>query len=180
MDVPKELKDWDGNLIDSNLVLTELTASENEFALKYYNVKAVLSILSEVEFKAIDPDIKSKYNISFKNKTWLHIKYEDTSVNADQIQKDLHSGADFINYHINKKNQCVLVHCWAGISRSSTMVIAYLIKYKNMTYSDASRFVRKKRPKIQPNYSFQQGLLKLEEYCQNNPINQDKQCCVIL
>ncbi|KAJ3263704.1 Dual specificity protein phosphatase 1, partial [Blyttiomyces sp. JEL0837] len=36
-----------------------------------------------------------------------------------------------------KKGEAVLVHCHAGVSRSSTIVLAYLLKYHRMTLKDA-------------------------------------------
>jgi dual specificity protein phosphatase 1B len=57
----------------------------------------------------------------------------------------------------------VLVHCNAGISRSSTLVIAYLIKYHKMKYDDAYQLVKVARPAILPNGGFQLTLRQLEK-----------------
>jgi protein-tyrosine phosphatase len=48
----------------------------------------------------------------------------------------------------------LLVHCAAGISRSSSTVIAYLMKKFGWTYVKAHGFVRGKRPVISPNNGF--------------------------
>jgi len=49
----------------------------------------------------------------------------------------------------------VLVHCAAGVSRSSSNVIAYLMRRKkNMSFNEAFNFVKKRRPVICPNYRF--------------------------
>lgn len=40
----------------------------------------------------------------------------------------------------------IYVHCAAGISRSTTAVVTYLILYKKMPFWDAVKFVRGKRP----------------------------------
>jgi len=47
-----------------------------------------------------------------------------------------------------------LVHCFAGHSRSASFVIAYLMKYYEMTYDDALEFVQKKRETVSPNDGF--------------------------
>jgi protein-tyrosine phosphatase len=57
----------------------------------------------------------------------------------------------------------VLVHCVAGISRSSTLCIAYLMKHKKMTLIEAHGLVKKKRPIIRPNMGFWQQLIKYEK-----------------
>ncbi|CAG9336283.1 MKP2_5 [Blepharisma stoltei] len=62
----------------------------------------------------------------------------------------------------------VLVHCFAGVSRSSTVVIGYLMTYSKMSMKDAMAFVKSKRPWIQPNYGFLQQLRKYEVQLKNN------------
>lgn len=39
-------------------------------------------------------------------------------------------------------NQRVLVHCYAGINRSCSLVACYLMKYRNMTANEAVRFLQ--------------------------------------
>lgn len=48
----------------------------------------------------------------------------------------------------------VLVHCNAGVSRSATVVIGYLMEHHNMTYDQAHQVVKTKRPCIRPNEGF--------------------------
>ena len=55
----------------------------------------------------------------------------------------------------------VLVHCLAGMSRSATIVIAYLLATTAMTITEATEFVRSKRSIIRPNYGF---INQLEQY----------------
>jgi len=48
----------------------------------------------------------------------------------------------------------VLVHCYAGVSRSSTCVIAYLMQERELSFEDAFSFASKRRPVIFPNMGF--------------------------
>lgn len=48
----------------------------------------------------------------------------------------------------------VLVHCVMGISRSATVISAYLMMSRGMSVPQAVSFVKKRRPQVQPNYGF--------------------------
>jgi hypothetical protein len=41
-----------------------------------------------------------------------------------------------------------------GVSRSASIVIAYLMKYQNMTFRDALAYARVCRPRVSPNIGF--------------------------
>ena len=77
----------------------------------------------------------------------LIISIQDTP-NA-KITPYLDRAADFINTAMGKGK--VLVHCYAGVSRSASCVIAYLIKYKGMGYFNALYFCRQQRSIVCPN-----------------------------
>ena len=56
----------------------------------------------------------------------------------------------------------ILVHCQAGMSRSASVAIALLSKYETVSYTEALRIVKSKRPICQPNEGF---VKMLEAYC---------------
>lgn len=62
---------------------------------------------------------------------------------------------DFIDTHRN--NMHVLVHCDKGVSRSATIIIAYLMRTHKLSLDDAYTFVREKR-RIKPNENFMEQL----------------------
>jgi protein-tyrosine phosphatase len=53
-----------------------------------------------------------------------------------------------------RKKGGVLVHCYAGVSRSSSFVIAYVISTFGLAYDDAKEKVKKGRPCIHPGDGF--------------------------
>ena len=59
--------------------------------------------------------------------------------------------------------QGVLVHCLAGISRSVTVTVAYLMAQKSMCLNEAYDFVKKCKPNISPNFTFMGQLLDFEK-----------------
>ncbi|KAF8806013.1 phosphatases II [Phlegmacium glaucopus] len=48
----------------------------------------------------------------------------------------------------------ILLHCVMGISRSTTVLAAYLMKTRNISASNAIRFIKQRRPQAHPNYGF--------------------------
>ncbi|KAG9265526.1 dual specificity protein phosphatase 4 [Astyanax mexicanus] len=63
---------------------------------------------------------------------------------------------------IKDSNGRVLVHCQAGISRSATICLAYLMKKKRVRLEEAFEFVKQRRSIISPNFSFMGQLLQFE------------------
>ena len=81
----------------------------------------------------------------------------------DTAESDLISSfdecVDFINDGA-KKGYATLVHCAAGISRSATICIAYMIKQQGMGADEALEYVRSRRPIVCPNAGFRDQLLR--------------------
>ncbi|XP_044160378.1 dual specificity protein phosphatase 7-like [Bufo gargarizans] len=62
-----------------------------------------------------------------------------------------------------RSNKCgILVHCLAGISRSVTVTVAYLMQKLNLSLNDAYDFVKRKKSNISPNFNFMGQLLDFE------------------
>lgn len=61
------------------------------------------------------------------------------------------------------KNGRILVHCNAGVSRSASICIAYLMYKHEMTFETAFALVKSKRECIQPNPGFLKQLKELKE-----------------
>lgn len=61
-----------------------------------------------------------------------------------------------------------LFHCYAGISRSSTLAIAFIAITNNISVKDAYQFALSRRPIIRPNKGFEEALL---QYMQTLSIN---------
>lgn len=71
----------------------------------------------------------------------------------------------------------VLVHCQAGVSRSPTIVIAYLMKHTRMAMVDSYKYVKARRPIISPNLNFMGQLVEWESALQANKTEADCKPC---
>lgn len=85
----------------------------------------------------------------------LHVVIDDLS--GQDILSHIADSVKFIHKHrITGYN--VYVHCQMGISRSSTIVCAYLMSYFNLEVQEALKFVKSKRKCADPNHGFIQQL----------------------
>lgn len=69
---------------------------------------------------------------------------------------------------MRKEGGKVLVHCHAGISRSATVCIAYIMWYKNWTMEKAYDYLKSKRSLIAPNLNFMRQLIEFENQLEQN------------
>lgn len=88
-----------------------------------------------------------------------HVFIEIDDVPSADLMPHLDRTNDFIKEVIGS-NQRILIHCAAGISRSTSVVIAYLISEVGMNYEKAFMSVRRARRCIQPNEGFVHQLRK--------------------
>lgn len=63
---------------------------------------------------------------------------------------------------VKNKGGRVFVHCQAGISRSATICLAYLMRTNRVKLDEAFEFVKQRRSIISPNFSFMGQLLQFE------------------
>jgi hypothetical protein len=106
----------------------------------------------------------AKYPQDFTYKIF-EIKDVETATIEDYFAESI----EFIESAIRENpNNRVLVHCWAGISRSTTIVCCYLIKCLAMSYPEALEHVRKARHWINPNVGFREKLKLLAKKLEND------------
>ena len=92
------------------------------------------------------------------NITYLKFDLDDTE--DESIAQYFESAIQFIN-NCNPTNN-ILIHCYAGISRSATIVLAYLMKSHHMSLTNALTYLISKRDCIAPNPGFMRQLQKYE------------------
>jgi len=134
-----------------NLYLGGVAAVADPKLLEKQGISAVCCCLREVEFsekefsKAVD---------------YYRVDVEDMS--REPIELFLPEATEFIHSWISRE-QPVLVHCRAGVSRSASVVIAYLMTYHKFSLHDAFFLVRSRRNIVTPNLGFMEKLGDYEE-----------------
>jgi predicted protein tyrosine phosphatase len=133
--------------IDDNLFLGGLSASSNLSLLNQHGITSLVSALSSgshfgrhsgITYHTIDIDDMPSANIK---------QYIPEALKF--IDKELRSG---------KK---VLIHCAAGISRSSSIAVAYFMAKYNLDFDSSLAKVRQGRACATPNMGFEQQLRSL-------------------
>lgn len=144
------------NKVINNLYIGSILSTQHEYIYKYYNIKYVFSI--QKELKPIMLDGMINYSINLDDSDNSKLFFCDKTANSLDID---------ILHECLQKGVC-LVHCVKGISRSASFVIAYLIKYYNMTYDDAYDYLKNKRSCIDPNKGFVKQLREFEKNLKKN------------
>ena len=83
-----------------------------------------------------------------------------TDLEEDSIMKILPEALAFIHAEIAAGRK-VFVHCDAGVSRSGSVVTAYIMATHNIPFEEALQYVQAKRPCVGPNDAFKEQLRAL-------------------
>lgn len=117
---------------------------------------------SILEDKHINNILSIGIKVQISNPLAINQKFvECLDLPETDIKKVMGETCAFID-QILQKEEKILVHCNAGISRSSTIIIGYLILNKNMSFEDAYKFVKLRRECIRPNDGFLKQLKDLK------------------
>ena len=135
--------------ITDKIFLGDLTYASKIETLKTKKISSIISLCGK---------LSPKYSNTFNQKI---IYVEDLpSENIIQYFKEC---IEFI-----EKNKTIYIHCLCGISRSPTIVIAYLMWKKHSSYFDTFQFVKKIRNSINPNGGFTQQLKIFDKLLKDN------------
>ena len=122
--------------------------------LDEYKIDCIL--ICAMEIKHDDDDIAE-----MKLSHYKHICMDD--MESEVLSKYIDDGMTFIAECIDQQHKVTLVHCMEGKSRSVSMVLGYLMKYREMTLLNAYKLCKKQRHIIRPNKAFWKSLMAMEK-----------------
>jgi protein-tyrosine phosphatase len=128
-----------------NIYIGDLSSSLNQSELKKHGITTILSVYN------------GSYDVYPKD-----FNYKIVNINDDNwvnIYEHFNDCVKFIDDAV-QKDEKVLVHCQRGVSRSVSMVIAYLISKQNYTYDTALEKIRETRAIANPNGGFKEQLIR--------------------
>jgi protein-tyrosine phosphatase len=137
------------------------------------NLQLLTSLVFRVIVNCTDRCL-NKYPDDFH---YLQLNFKDDF--GQNIFDAVFDTADFIHDQICN-GFGVMVHCMAGKSRSSAVVIGYLMIKHDMSLREAYKHVALRRPKIAPNASFFIQLMKLEKALGKEPTLNMKQYAILV
>lgn len=139
--------------IEEGLYLGSLGAANNRSALKGLNVTHILTVAHSLAPAHPNDFVYKVIEVADREDVALSQFFDECFAFIEEARS---SGGG------------VLVHCFAGRSRSVTIVVAYLMFKRGMSLSEALQYVRMKRPMISPNSGFKLQLQEYERFLQGN------------
>lgn len=130
--------------------------------------------------KLLSTSVESLVNSAFAMHVRMHAVHEsDDSTELDSLwwKKDsisIHYLNQFFFFteRARKTGGKVLVHCQAGVSRSATITISYILRKTKLNAYDAYKFVKSKRDVVSPNLNFMGQLMTFEEALNKGEIDR--------
>lgn len=122
--------------------------------LDAHQISAVLTVIQRDERNDADWLAQRLGPERTTSERWLWLSHHDAP--EEDMSGDFGKATDFISGHL-RAGRNVLVHCHAGMSRSATMVSAYLLHYhpaKFPSVASAIEWLRERRSIVDPNPGF--------------------------
>ncbi|KAK0640624.1 dual specificity phosphatase [Cercophora newfieldiana] len=139
-----------------NLYLGNVVASYHIPTLQKHGISAVVSVIEDH-----NPRWElQEYRELIPTENQLIIPAGDTE--TQDLLVHLQQICDFIDAQHDAGRQ-VLVHCIAGVSRSPTVVVAYLMRKWGKGLDKTLKYVKGKRSEVRPSQSFMEQLRVWEE-----------------
>ena len=158
---------WEAQLISEGVYLGSFDSAAHVQDYGKYGITHLLSLLGEAEHEILE---KYVGGVSVKRK---HIRIQDVVGAKEGMLLALPPATAFMHEAVSSGGAC-LVHCWQGVSRSSSCVVGYLMRYKALSVNAAYNQVRRARNVARPNPSFFDALYEWEKLIAQGKVDKGK------
>jgi protein-tyrosine phosphatase len=134
------------NKVCDSVYIGDFSSACNTDELKRIGITHIVTAILGVE--PMYPDLFTYYMVDISDRS------------HSEIYKHFNECSEFIDDCIANHGK-VLVHCRCGVSRSSTLIAAWLISKKNYTATSAVSLIQNSRAQVKPNEGF---IKQLEQY----------------
>jgi len=155
--VPKEIKQ-NANQIDSNIFLGNSKAAQDQKWLREVGITNIINTAAEIP------------NFFPQHLRYFNLGLKDNPVTGDEdllavLEPSFRYISGILKFNRDAK---IFVHCHLGISRSSSIVIYYLMRSRGWSFDEALKYVQSKRPIVSPNQWYTKQLRDVEILLRKN------------
>lgn len=133
--------------ITDYLYISNCKAAKDPSAVARLNISCIINATQE-DYKPCIPSVEY---------VWVPVNDSPST----QLSKHFDAVADKID-KVRAQHGRVLVHCFAGVSRSAALCLAFFVKHCRMSLAEAHGLMKSRRPIIRPNSGFWEQLIEYE------------------
>ena len=128
----KRCDTWPGQLF-----IGDIYTSRNYFLLRALNIDTVINVTDDSDV----PEFADRLN-------YFQLHVDDNEVDDDTLLSTMQETEILEKIRDGLYLGNVLVHCHAGVSRSATVVLCYIMVYDKQTFESAVAMIRGSRDKV--------------------------------
>lgn len=136
----------------------------------------VINVAEEIE--NLGRTLPPNSTIQYYHFAWSHVS--KISEDLEELTNIMHNAA--------LQGKKILIHCQCGVSRSASLIVAYIMRYEKLGLNDAYNKLKETAPDISPNMGLIFQLMEWNEFLQhdrsdsdstiNNTTNEEEEECL--
>lgn len=154
------------NQVDRNIFIGDHNAAKSDDILRNYGITHIINTAIEVpsyfEESGLPPSGRKIFYLN------LGLRDDPTPGNENILEVLEPALRYIVNVLKRNPNAKILIHCHAGISRSSSIVIYYLMRTRGWDYNKSLEYLKSQRPIVNPNPWYSKQLVDTYELLHRN------------
>lgn len=143
--------------VDDKIYIGGYLAACNDKFIKGENITRIVKLFA---------DDSSYYGGDYREPGVKYLVLPTVDSPDYDIQRDAIAAMRFVRQGL-ARGEKILIHCQAGVSRSATIVLLYLMLYRHYPLNEAMALLRHARPIVNPNRGFMNFLMRVDRLNQS-------------